>query len=252
MLCVWVCVCVCAIIIYVCSNCAKLQISASFSNLPMLFFYRFSVWFVYFVRFPPTFSMCMWLFYVCVVCVGVNCKSNCNYNCNRNCNRNRNCNCNCNCVSGNVNGMNVIGLHLHRPPTATCAANCHAPHTHTHTHAYAYAHGHGQGQSHGHGPQTPTTTTTAATTLAMAAAGPLATTTATSLPPQPQPLLLPSVAGASAAGPSFISCKCCIVHVSCSELCLNLIPSTYPILFRFNRSQSSFEHTLSFLACTSF
>ncbi|XP_034472042.1 potassium voltage-gated channel protein Shaw [Drosophila innubila] len=95
---------------------------------------------------------------------------------------------------GNVNGVNVIGLHLHRPPTTTCAANCHA-----HTHAYTYAH------SPSHLPQTTTTSATLPGSIAIANANANASaggSTATlTLTPMPTPLLV----SAGASCPTFIS-----------------------------------------------
>ncbi|XP_051858410.1 potassium voltage-gated channel protein Shaw isoform X1 [Drosophila albomicans] len=110
---------------------------------------------------------------------------------------------------GNVNGVNVIGLHLHRPPITTCAANCHI-----HTHAYTYAHSqsHGQATSHGHNlAHTTTTATLPAGSLATANANAIASadgSTATT-PPPPPPLSLslppPMLVSAGASGPTFIS-----------------------------------------------
>ncbi|KAH8418850.1 hypothetical protein KR222_004581, partial [Zaprionus bogoriensis] len=111
---------------------------------------------------------------------------------------------------GNVNGVNVIGLHLHRPPTATCAANCYA-YTHTLTPAYGYGHCHAQSQGHGSQRQTMmtqtltgsvalaagTTTGTTATSMATATATAMTTATLTTT----TTLLL----SAGAAGPSYIS-----------------------------------------------
>ncbi|KAM8714742.1 hypothetical protein ACLKA7_001149 [Drosophila subpalustris] len=90
---------------------------------------------------------------------------------------------------GNVNGMNVIGLHLHRPPITTCAANCHA-----HTHAYTYA------LSQSHGQTTSTSTATQPGSIANATA--TTTTTPTPLSLSLPPKLLAS-GGASCA--TFIS-----------------------------------------------
>ncbi|KAH8274152.1 hypothetical protein KR044_012518, partial [Drosophila immigrans] len=105
---------------------------------------------------------------------------------------------------GNVNGMNVIGLHLHRPPITTCAANCHAHATHAYTHAHSQSHG--QATSHGHLPQT--TTATLPGSLASAHANASAGgSTATTPPPPPLSLSLPPpmLVSAGAPGPTFIS-----------------------------------------------
>ncbi|KAH8377753.1 hypothetical protein KR093_006997, partial [Drosophila rubida] len=104
---------------------------------------------------------------------------------------------------GNVNGVNVIGLHLHRPPIpTTCAANCHA-----HTHAYTYAHSqsHGQATSHGHSPQSTTATLPGCPANANANASASATTPPPLLPPLSLSLPPPMLVSAGAPGPTFIS-----------------------------------------------